>query len=74
MMEKMARKVSENLANQMQDKFTTKYEWHAFECHSKHDFAVKIPVNVSVAHVMEVYSAIRCPICESANLTKQPNL
>lgn len=74
MLNKAVRNLSENMANQLQDKMTTKFEWHAFSCESNHEFAIKIPVNVSVKHVMGIYQAMHCPLCESKQLTKQPNL
>lgn len=74
MIDKAVRKLSENVANQLQEKMITKFEWHAFSCQSNHEFAVKIAVNVPIANVVEVYSAVRCPLCGSAILTKQPNL
>lgn len=74
MINKLARSVSENLASQVQDKLTTKHEWHAFTCTMNHDFAVKIGVDVQLDHVMRVYESLRCPQCNSAKLRKQANL
>lgn len=74
MLNKLARSVSENVGAQIQEKLTTKYEWHSFSCQSNHEFAIKIPVDVNVSHIMKIYTDMRCPLCESAQLKKQPNL
>lgn len=74
MLNKLARNVSESVANQLQERMTTKFEWHAFSCDLNHEFAVKILVDVHIGHVMTVYKDLRCPLCESARLSKQPNL
>lgn len=74
MIKKAATQITNDISSKINEATTTKTEWHRFSCGVGHSFAIELSTDIPLDHIVGVYNATSCPLCNSRQLKKQTNL